>query len=57
MNIEKEKSVLKKVLEKINERLQFKKSKTEIQEIKDNEERETWGSGIDFFLSALGYAG
>ena len=56
MNIEKEKSLLKKVLEKLNEKLHSKKSNTEIEQ-KDNEERETWGSGIDFFLSALGYAG
>lgn len=35
----------------------FKKDKVaKVEENKDDEEREEWSSGLDFFLSALGYA-
>ena len=43
-----------KIVERIKNR--FKKKKVEIEK-EDDEGREEWGSPIDFFLSALGYAG
>lgn len=34
----------------------FKKKPKPVKD-EDSNERETWGSGLDFFFSALGYAG
>ena len=35
----------------------FKKKEKPVKEEENNGGRETWGSGLDFFFSALGYAG